>query len=199
MKYLNQLEYEHMPYSTDTGHPGSDFNVNGTIKRAGCGLCAVCMVVDRLCVEPRFGLEECRELAVSVGANHGVGTDMKLLAPAAAERFGLELEMTDDPERLSTCLRQGGAAVVHVGGDREGHLGVFSHGGHYITAVSLRGEEFCLLDPSWTAEKYEQDHCRTAVRQSSVLLYASAQVLQEDTANRSPGYYLFTRRSDRPQ
>lgn len=197
MKYLNQLQYEDMPYPTDTDHPGSDFQVNGTVKRAGCGLCSVCMVVERLSLEP-FSLKDCRDLAMQIGANHAIGTDMKILAPAVAQRFDLDLEMSDDPARLADCLRQGGAAVVHVGGDREGYVGTFSNGGHYIAAISVGGDEFCLLDPSWTAEKYTNEPRRSRVRQNDVWLYATAEVLQDATANRTPGYYLFTRRADRP-
>ncbi len=197
MKYLNQLEYEQVPYPTDTDHPDSDFCTAGTVKRAGCGLCAVCMVVDHLTLETGFGLEECRLFSMEIGANHGVGTDMKILAPAVAERFDLDLDTTDDPEELAACLQAGGAAVIHVGGDREGHTGIFSRGGHYMAAVGVRNGMFCILDPSWTEEKYLQGHNRDRVRQSGVWLYADGQTLQEDTANRSPGYYLFTRRSDR--
>lgn len=196
MRYYNQLNYPDVPYITDTDHPGSEFEQNGTIKMAGCGLCALCMVVDRLCLEP-FTLEECRDLSVSVGANYAPGTSLKILAPVIADKFDLHLEMTDDPGRLARCLRQGGAAIVHVGGDREGHAGVFSHGGHYVAALGVRGEEFCILDPSWKEDKYVEEPRRSAVRQHGVWLYTTARVLQEDTANRSPGYYLFERNSDR--
>lgn len=47
MKYINQLLYENMPYPTDVKNPDSPMK-NGNIKRAGCGLCCLCMVVDRL-------------------------------------------------------------------------------------------------------------------------------------------------------
>ena len=47
MKYINQLLYENMPYPTDAKNPDSPMK-NGNIKRAGCGLCCLCMVVDRL-------------------------------------------------------------------------------------------------------------------------------------------------------
>lgn len=195
MLYLNQLDYEELPYPTDVEHPDSEFAVHGNVRRAGCGLCAVCMVVDRLCLSP-FSLEECRDLAVSAGANREIGTDMKILAPAAAERFGLTLRMTDDTEELAQCLRSGGAAVINTGGDRDGYIGTFSSGGHYITAISEDRGEFCLLDPSWTEDKYQSEPRRGRVRQQGKLLYAPAEVLRQDTANRSPAYYLFCRKDD---
>ena len=197
MRYWNQLLFEDVPYSTNLDEPDSDFAVHGTMKQAGCGLCSLCMVIERLCVET-LSLEECRDLAISAGANRKPGTSMDILAPVIAERFDLDLEMTDDTDRLAGCLRGGGAAVVHVGGDREGYTGVFSHGGHYVVAISMREKEFCILDPSWEETKYADEPRKSRVRQNGVWLYATAEVLREDTANRSPGFYLFTRRSDRP-
>ena len=194
MKYYNQLDYPDMPYITDTNHPGSPFE-SGTIKKAGCGLCSLCMVVDRLCIET-LSLEACRELSYRAGANREPGTSMKILAPVIAEKFDLDLTTTDDPQLLAECLRQGGAAVVHVGGDREGHVGIFSHGGHYVAAIGVRGEEFCILDPSWKPDKYQEEPHRSAVRECGVFLYTTAETLAADTANRSPGFYLFHRKSD---
>lgn len=192
MEYINQLQYPHMPYITDRDHPDSDFCRCGTIKRAGCGLCCACMLVDRLTLQ-RMTLEECRVLSRETGADHAPGTDMKLLGPALAQRYGLALCMTSDSAQLLTCLAQGGAAILNVGGDREGHTGTFSNGGHYILAVSAKGDEVCLLDPSWTPEKYTAPPRSQRVRQAGQWLYAPVAELEADTANRQPGYYLFTR------
>lgn len=194
MKYLNQLSCESIPYPTDLNHPDSEFAVNGTVRRAGCGLCCACMMVDRL-TEESFSLEACRDLAVETRANLEPGTDMEILAAALAQRFDLSLTMTDDVSRLAACLREGGCGIINVGGDREGHLGIFSHQGHFILAVSVCGEEFCLLDPSWTEDKYDELY-RQEVRRNGHWLYADAALLQQDTANRSPAYYLFQRKSD---
>lgn len=195
MQYWNQLKYEQMPYPTNVKDPDSDFAVHGDVRRAGCGLCSICMVVDRLCLTP-LSLEECRDLSVSVGANQEIGTDMKILAPAVAERFGLRLQATDDLTQLIDCLHSGGAAVVNTGGDQGAYTGTFSNGGHYIVAISESGGEFCLLDPSWTADKYQAEPRRSRVRQQGKWLYAPAAVLQRDAASRSPAYYLFNRKSD---
>lgn len=194
MLYLNQLEYEDIPYPTNVEEPDSDYAANGNIRRAGCGLCAVCMVIDRLCGEP-FSLIECRDLAVSVGANHAIGTDMQILAPEAARKFHLQLRMTDGLTQMADCLRHGGAAIVNVGGDQGEYIGTFSNGGHYIVAVSECDGLFGLLDPSWTPEKYAAEPRRSRVRQEGKTLYAAGDILERDTANRSPAYYLFNRRS----
>lgn len=192
MLYLNQLQYDTMPYPTDIEHPGSEYSTRGTVSCAGCGLCAVCMVVDWLC-KASFSLEDCRTLAFRVRANHAIGTDMELFAPAAAEQFGLHLEMTDDTSRLADCLKQGGVAIINVGGDREGYTGIFSHRGHFVLAVGVDETEFCILDPSWTRQKYAEEPRRSCVREEGIRLYTTDAVLQQEIAARSPGYYLFTK------
>ena len=87
MKYINQLLYENMPYPTDVKNPDSPMK-NGNIKRAGCGLCCLCMVVDRLTTQS-LPLEECRDLSVEHKANLDPGTDLKVLSPVIAKKFGL--------------------------------------------------------------------------------------------------------------
>lgn len=190
MRYLNQLDYEAMPYPTDTEHPESEYAVHGNVRMAGCGLCSVCMLVDKLCAAP-FSLEECRDLSVSVGANHAIGTDMQILAPAVAERFGLRLSITNDIAELTNCLRIGGTVIINVGGDHDSYIGTFSNIGHYIVAIQESNNEFCLVDPSWTEVKYQSEPQCSRVRQQGKLLYATAEVIQKDTETRDPAYYLF--------
>jgi hypothetical protein len=149
------------------------------------------MIVDRLC-RVTLSLIQCRDLAITVGANHAAGTDMRLLAPAIAEQFHLTVQMTDDTAQLAHCLHHGGAAIVNVGGDRSGYTGTFSRGGHYIVALQESSGEFCLLDPSWTPDKYSAPPRSNRVRTDGKLLYTSWEVLQQDTENRTPAYYLFT-------
>ena len=192
MKYLNQLEYEHIPYPTDLEHPDSDYATRGNIRKAGCGLCSVCMVVSHFTDEP-FSLEDCRDLSVAVGANRELGTDMKILGPAAAERFGLLLKMTNDPRELVDCLHRGGAAIVHVGGDREGHTGTFSDIGHYIVATDEVNGEFRILDPAWQPDKYAVPPRSERVRQLDKALYATAEILLQDATDKGPAFYLFLR------
>ena len=47
MKYLNQLDHPDIPYPTDAATEGSRFH-DLSIKEAGCGLCSLAMMVDRL-------------------------------------------------------------------------------------------------------------------------------------------------------
>lgn len=193
MKYINQLLYENMPYPTDVKNPDSPMK-NGNIKRAGCGLCCLCMVVDRLTTQS-LPLEECRDLSVEHKANLDPGTDLKVLSPVIAKKFGLRYESTDDIQVMIRCLQNGGCAIANVGGDRDDgkYTGVFSHGGHYITVISADEKELCILDPSLKEGKFDEDGRKGKVRIEGDFVYCDPNVLAKDTDNRSPSYYLFTR------
>lgn len=193
MKYINQLEYPHWLYTT---HVEDEGGRHSTVRSSGCGLCSAIMVADRLLPNCTFGLTEAIDLSYAVKANHLSGTDYKRFAPAFAEKMGFKLEMTNDPEALRVCLRTGGAAVIHVGGDYEGHIGVFSHGGHYVAAI---GEEpdgrIAVLDPSYKLNKYEEEGRKGKVEvKNEFIALCDAQLLVEDTATRDPGFYLFWRK-----
>ena len=154
------------------------------------------MVADRLLVDYDFDLEDAIQLSYDTKANHRRGTDYQRFAPAFAEKMGLRLEMTLDPERLLACLRTGGAAVAHVA-EREDHVGLFTHGGHYIAVI---GEEpdgrIAILDPSYKEGKYEEEGRKGKVElKNGVIALCSMEVLQEDAVkDRKAAYYLFWRK-----
>ena len=74
MLFINQNDYENMPYPTDAKNPDSENMLKGTIASSGCGLCSCCMMVDRLTLQT-LTLEECRQMAIDCGANMDPGTD----------------------------------------------------------------------------------------------------------------------------
>ena len=194
MLYLNQLEREDLAYATAVSKPDAVMMHEGTIKLAGCGLCSLCMVVDRLCMDP-LSLLHARSLSYDLGANHSAGTDMQILGPAVAEKFNLNYATTDSVEEMIDCLRCGGCVIVNVGGDREGYQGVFSHGGHFMVVQSIDADgELCILDPSWREDKWEEPGRPGKVKMSGKFVYCTPEVLAQDAANRSPAYYLFTRK-----
>lgn len=198
MKYVNQLEYDDLSYVTRTDmkeEADREKGIKTTVRSAGCGLCSSLMVADRLLVESGFGLNDAIQLSYDVKANYSIGTAYKRYAPEFAERLGLRLEMTNDPERLRHCLRTGGAAVLHMGGDYEGHVGVFSHGGHYVAAISEEPDgRIAILDPSYKVGKYEEEGRKGKVEiKNNVICICDMQVVVEDTASRDPGMYLFWR------
>lgn len=199
MKYINQKDYPDWLYVTRSALADEAEREKGrttTVASSACGLCSAIMVADRLLVNHDFDLKAAIKLSYDIKANLRRGTDYKVYAPAFAEKMGFDWEPTNDPERLRYCLRTGGAAVVHVGGDREGHIGVFSHGGHYVAAISEdRDGRIVILDPSYVEGKYEEEDRKGLVEvKNGVIAICDMQVLIDDTANREPHYHLFWRK-----
>lgn len=198
MRYINQLEYSEIGYVTKTDVEDEELRERGkhsTVRSSGCGLCASLMVADRLLVNYDFDLDVAIQLSYEVKANHQVGTDYKRYAPAFAEKLGLSLEMTNDPERLRYCLRTGGAAVLLVG-EREDYISVFTHKTHYITAISEEPDgRISILDPSFKEGKYDEEGRKGKVElKNGVICLCDLQVVEKETAGQTPGMYLFWRR-----
>lgn len=197
MRYVCQYDYRDIPYRTRTKLEGAmyEYGLTSTVASSGCGLCSAVMVLDRLIPNSTFEPIDARDLSYAVEANYTKGTAYKVFAPAFAEKFNLKLEMTDDVSRLAYCLRTGGAAVAHISGNREGYTGVFSKGGHYVAVI---GEEpdgrLAVLDPSYKEGKYEEDGRKGKVElKNGVIALCTKETLVEDTANRTPSFYLFWR------
>ena len=152
------------------------------------------MMVDRLTVE-ELPLLECRDLAIEHKANMDPGTDLEVLSPVIAKKFCLKYKATDDLQEMIRCVQAGGCAIANVGGDRDDgrYTGVFSHGGHFITVISADEKELCILDPSLKEGKFDESGREGKVRVNGIFAYCAPQVLDRDTDNRSPRYYLFSR------
>ena len=180
--YLNQTNYPHVAYPTLTDLPEWT-RTDSTVRSAGCGLCSASMVVTNL-TGREFSLIDCLELSLAVNANHSPGTDMDRLAPYVAERFGLKLVMTDDPEQLRQSLLRGGMAVANITGDRpeENYVGLFSHGGHYVAVVAIEpdGEHVTVLDPSQLPDKFHEEGREGKVVGNGFCLHTTLSILAED-------------------
>lgn len=199
MKFINQRDYPDWLYVTRTDMEDAAQREKGrttTVASSACGLCAAAMVADRLLVNHKFDLKAALKLSYDTKANHEIGTDYDIYAPAFADQLGLDWESTNDPERLRHCLRTGGAAVILVGGDREGRVGVFSHSEHYVTAVSEdRDGRIVILDPYWLEGKYEEKGRSGLVEvKNRFIATCDMQVLIDDTAGCEPCFYLFWRK-----
>ena len=197
MRYINQRDYPDWLYVTRVDMEGEhrERGKTTTVASSGCGLCSAIIVADRLLPESGFGLREALELAYDVGANREIGTDYDIYAPAFAEKLGLAWEGTNDPRQLRHCLRTGGAAVALVDGDRDGRVGVYSHTGHYVVAVSEeRDGRIAVLDPAYWPDKYEEEGRKGLVEvKSDGLSVCNMQVLMDDTEPSSTRFYLFWR------
>ncbi len=190
MLYLNQNDYPDIKYPTNASDRTSGSYLEGTIESSGCGLCSLCMVVDRLTLK-KLDLSECRDLSLQHEANLKVGTNMKVLGPVIAQMYDLTYSQTDDENELVQCLEKGGAAIINVGGDHDDHIGVFSDVGHYITAIGYSDGKVRILDPAYRKGKYDTEGRKGKVIDKEGILFTTLDVLHDDTANRTPGYYLF--------
>jgi len=198
MKYLNQLEYPHWLYVTRTDmedEKDREWGKTSTIRSSGCGLCSAVMVADRLIPNCGFDLKDALDLSYEVKANYKRGTNYARFAPAFAEKLGLKLEMTRDTEALINCLRTGGAAVFLARGDRDGQVGLFTHGAHYVAVINEEPDgRLAILDPSLKDTKYTEEGRvgKVEVTRHGIVL-AEAKYLVEEAHATSIPYYLFWR------
>lgn len=198
MKYINQRRYPDIPYVTRQGlndEEAREYGKHTTAATSACGLCTAIMVVDRLLVDAEFTLAEAIELAYETRANLIAGTDYKIFAPAFAERFGLEVEMTSDPERLRFCLRTGGCGVALSTGDRPDRVGVFTHKAHFVLVINEeRDGRLAVLDPSYQEGKYDEEGRKGKVEYKNGIALCEMNVLTEELSTQDPGFYLFWRK-----
>lgn len=198
MKYVNQRKYPYWLYTTRLDYEGEvrEKGRTTTISSSGCGLCTAVMIASRLLPNCDFGLEDAMRISYACGANRMKGTTYKIFAPVFAQECGLDLEMTNDPERLRYCLRTGGVAALHAKGDRDGYVGVFCSEGHMIAAISEeRDGRIAILDPLYTEGRYDKEGRKGLVEvKNGVIALCNMDVIIKDTEPADPSFYLFWRK-----
>ncbi len=193
MLYLNQLNYRHIPYNHNVAN-GGVAPERRNAATSGCGPCSLCMVVDRLTAR-RLELDECVRMAELYGANINIGTRMDILGPVIADMYDLEYSGSSDINDVINCLRNGGCVIIHAEGDHDGHIGVFTHRGHFITAISIdEDNDICILDPSLTPEKFEEEGRQGKVTVQTPFVYCKPELLVEEAVTRRTPYHLFRRK-----
>lgn len=194
MIYLNQLDYAHIPYRTNVKKDIPPEQMMRNVRKSGCGLCCVCMTVDALTTET-LSIEDCVRLSEDCVANHSTGTDMNVLGPVVAEKFGLEYTKTSDLSEAIEHLRKGGKIIAHVGVPEGKEIGLFTKGGHYISLIATDGENFTILDPSYTPEKFHIPEREGRVNDAAApFLYCDIHILDSETKPGRVKYHLFARR-----
>ena len=200
MKYYNQRRYPHIPYPQFMAFPDDPRCKEETVSDGGCGLCSACMVVDHLTMKT-LSVRECARLSMEHLANHGDGTDMTVLGPVIAEKYGLEYAASDDIKAAMETVRDGGRVIALVKGSTPERRGIFSNGGHFVLIISAAEDEICILDPNWSEKKYAAAAEAGLIRMDGCFLYAPGELLHRETMVPNPdyldkpGYYLFRRRS----
>lgn len=135
--------------------------------------------------------EETAAFALECGARAASGTNMRRLAAQAALYWSLTVETTNDTATLLSALQDGAMAICNVSGNRIGHKGIFSTGGHYVVAVA--GDASCMqvLDPGIYPGKFRAAYRAAVVTQLGDVLLCSPETLEMDCKGRSPRYYIF--------
>ena len=165
-----------------------------TVRGSGCGLCSVCMAID-IITDTTLDIEECVNISKSCVANHSRGTDMNILGPVIAEKFGIEYSKTSDLGEAISHLQNGGVIVVHVGVPEGKEIGLFTKGGHYMLLVSTDGKEFCILDPSYKSGKFDIPERAGKVNDAHApFLYCDVKTLDAQGRIGRPTYHLFARK-----
>ena len=195
MKYINQLEYSHIPYPTKVKMEDvPEEKKKTTVRSSGCGLCSACMAVDIL-TDKTLDIEDCVHISEDCLANHASGTDMSILGPVIAEKFGLSYAKTNDLDEAIEHLRAGGVIITLVGVPQGASIGLFTKGGHYMLIISTDGKEFCFLDPSYSAEKYKLPERIGRVNEDNApYLYTDVHTLDSETKPGKVKYHLFARK-----
>lgn len=183
MVYYNQNNYANIPYAAD-GYP------NATVKSGGCGVVCASMVVENL-TGTHFPPDQSAQFAIKKRARVSGGTDMKVLANALCAEFGLTVKTSNAMAELLSAVGNGAIAIANTGGDRAGHMGVFSNGGHYVVVYGVDGEKLQILDPGLYSGKYNKQHRKAVIVTDNTFIKAPASLLDGDCANRAPRYYIF--------
>ena len=189
MKYFNQLDYRHIPYYINA----KEEPILRNVALSGCGPCSICMMVEIL-TDKALDIVDCIKIAEECAANHSIGTDMNVLAPVIAERFDLDYRNTADLDETIRHLQNGGQVVVHVCVPKGETVGLFTKGGHYMSIISTDGKEFCILDPSYTPEKFQIPERAGKVNDDHApFLYCDVNILHGQTGSTPFKYHLFSR------
>lgn len=193
MKFINQLEYSHVPYRTRAKVEGlTDEQRTTNVAESGCGLCCSCMVIDLL-TDKTLSVEDSVRLSEECVANHSPGTDMNVLGAALAEKFGLEYSRTSDVNEVIRHLQNGGVAVSLISIKEGNKISLFAEYGHYILLVSTDGKDFCILDPYYKLEKFDVPERAGKVDVSRApFLYCDVNLVDDECVYKR--YYLFSRK-----
>ena len=199
MKYISQLDYAHVPYRTQVLNDAVPPELKlRTVRKSGCGLCSICMMIENM-TDKTLSVEECVKISEDCLANHHRGTDLGVLGPVIAEKFNLNYTATADLNQAIEHLQKGGMIVGHVALPEGKEVGLFTNGGHYVLLVSTNGKEFCILDPSYSEEKYNHpDRVGRINVKHAPFLYCDVNVYHSETREgREFKYYMFSRKRNR--
>ena len=179
-----QLDYENIPFPA----PGSGY---GNLANNGCGPLSVAMLAENYLGIP-FPPEKAAEFFLECGARAEVGTNLYIASRAFADRFGLSVKDTEDPEEAYAFLSAGrGMVIANTYGDRpeEGYIGVFSDSGHYILLLGAGEGRVRVLDPMYRPGRFDKPGRAGKVKMDGNVAEADFSVVASDCRERP--FFLF--------
>lgn len=192
--YYNQYRYTEVPY------PAGE-NPDATVATSGCGVCSAGNVLTYLGFT--YPPDKLAPIFIDKGARVNGGTDMSKAAAIVCELSGATVKTTNDEATLAAHLQAGGIAIGNVDGDL-GAKGIFSSAGHYINVIGVFGDKLIVFDPAYYKGKFSSSYRSQYVTvgtdaDGNTIQYTTQAALNIDTANRSPQYYLFTKKEEEPE
>lgn len=137
---------------------------------------------------------EMTDYALLCGARKAEGTDMSQLTKMACGKWLLEYKTTSDINVMLEAVQNGAFAICNVSGNRNGHEGIFSSGGHYVVCVRAGNGPCVVVDPGDYTSKFNTLARKNKVFRINDLLLCEATTLDEDCIGRSPKYYIIYRK-----
>lgn len=170
---------------------------SGTIGSSACGPAALCNCLANGGIADVSVPTMCK-LAVSCGARQTGGTVESVLLKAAGSKYGFTYKSTSKNAELLAHLKAGGIAVCYCGGNYP----LFSTGGHYVAAVGVdSNERIVIADSLYYTNKWAYNSVRRtqiATTGTRGLVKCSITALGKATADRSPSYFLISKKTTTP-
>lgn len=189
-----------MSYTVKMQKPASYQNNaygSGTIGSSGCGPAALCNALANAGIADVSVPTMCK-LAVSCGARQAGGTVEVTLLKAAGSKYGFTYSSTSKNAELLAHLKAGGTAVCYCGGNYP----LFSVGGHYVAAVGVDSNgKIIIADSLYYSNKWTYNSTRrTQITTTGTrgLVKCSLTALGKATADRSPSYFLISKKTTTP-
>lgn len=184
---FNQNNYGNIPY------PSQELP-NATVKTGGCGLCCSANVLQHFGMN--VDIKSLAEYFCDAGIRVNGGTDMAKAAKYIKELTGCEVITTNSEEDLKDYLQRGAIAIANVDGVND----IFSTEGHFINVIGVNDGTFTIFDVGYYSGKFDSEYRRKYVtlgeENGNIVQYCSADILNLDTANRNPNYYIFYRKEE---
>lgn len=179
---FNQNNYGNIPY------PSKELP-NATVKSGGCGLCCSANVLQHFGI--KVDIKALAEYFCDAGIRVNGGTDMQKASEYIKALVKCEVVKTNSEEELKKYLSKGAIAIANI----DGVNNIFSSEGHFVNVIGINDDMFTVFDVGYYEGKFDSEYRRKYVtvgkENGNVVQYCKTEVLNLDTKNRNPNYYIF--------